>query len=136
MNMKTIKKMLLIIVFFCGIYQYVEGQERHEKFEVSTQLSELHGKYAQRKVYRTFLTIYMRDCPYISHFSIEEVKDTQDNHKVIWHYEVKKREDITKFYGWLYNFLESSKANGIKRALAAYAPKYDLSDKTKINKNI
>lgn len=136
MNMKTIRKMLLLAIIFCGVTQYTEAQEKHGKLEVTTQLTELQGNYDQRKFYRELLTYNMKNCPYISHFSVNEANESQDNHNIIWHYEVNKRDDITKFYKWLYNFLLSPQENDMKTSLTPFGPHYNLSDKTEIKERI
>lgn len=130
--MKTTCKMLLVLLLLNGICLFARAQEKHEKLVVTSRLTELKGTYPERQLYRDFLTTYMKNCPYISHFSIHEADGASDNHEVIWHYEVKNWDSITQFYDWISDHLKSGKDNGLKKAMTPYQPEYDIGGKMKV----
>lgn len=139
--MKTIIKMLFAAVLISGtgfttIAQQSSAQtvERSGKYEVNTQLVEKEGTYDQRKLYREFLVAYMKNCPYISHFDIHEAVGSSDNHDVVWSYEVNGWDDITKFYSWVREHLQSSEDNGLKKAMTPYKPDYAIGGQIKMEK--
>ncbi len=130
--MKTMRHALLALLLLNGICLLAQAQEKHEKLEVTSRVTELNGTYGERKLYRDFLTTYMKKCPYISHFSISEAVGAQDNHDVIWHYEVENWDNITKFYDWISDHLKSRDDNGLKKAMTPYRPDYNIGGKMKV----
>ena len=131
--MTTFVKILFIATLFSSTAFISRAQQKTEKFTVFTSLKENSGSYDQRKLYREFLTSYMKDCPYISHFNILEESNATDNHNVVWTYEVNSWDDITKFYGWVNQQLKS-KDGGLKKAMTPFSPDYAIGSKIKVEK--
>lgn len=127
--MKNVTRVLIVAILFSGVSLMAHAQKQSGDLEVKTQLTEAKGTYEQRKLYREFLTAYMKKCPYISHFSIHEAVGSTDNHKVVWRYEVNNWEDITKFYHWVSQHIESKKEGGLVKAMTPYAPTYNIGGK-------
>lgn len=135
--MKTIIKVLTIAILFSGFSFMANAQDTQEpsgKLVVNTQLQESQGTYGQRKVFRTFLKDYMKDCPYISHFSIHEALNSSDNHEVVWTYEVNSWNDITAFYNWVGKQLKSKSNEGFKNAMTPYQPDYAIGGKIHVER--
>lgn len=132
--MKSIISALLVTVLISGFSLTSYAQQPSGKLEVTTQLKETEGTYDQRKLYRKFLVQYMKDCPYVSHFSVEEAVGKSDNHKVQWSYQVNSWSDITKFYGWVTEQLKATKEEGLKMALTPYGPDYALGGQIHVSK--
>jgi hypothetical protein len=139
--MKTIIKMLFVALLIIGTTFIAHGRslqapvdQKPDKYEVTTQLVEEKGTYEQRKLYREFLTEYMKNCPYISNFSIHEEIDSHNDHDVVWTYDINNWDDITKFYSWVTNQLKSSKNDGLKTAMTPYAPDYAIGGRIQVEK--
>jgi len=134
--MKPIIFMLLFATLTSGAVFTTQAQSKKDskKYEVKTKLTEKEGTYEQRKLYRQFLTEFMNNCPYISHFSIHEAIGDSDNHAVVWRYDVNGWEDITQFYNWVSKHLEHAKENGLKKALTPYLPDYAIGGQIQMEK--
>ncbi len=132
--MKTISKMFIIAVLITGLSFGANAQAGKGKLRVSTQLKEINGSHEQRKLYRTFLISYMKNCPYISNFKMDETAGASDNHEVTWNYDVNSWNDITSFYNWIEEHLKSGKDDGLKKALTPYKPDYALGGKIRVQK--
>jgi hypothetical protein len=132
--MKTIITSVFAVLFVCGALVAANAQNSSRKYQVSTRLKESTGTYQQRQLYRGFLTEYMKECPYISHFSMQEAVGSPDNHDVVWRYEVNSWNDITAFYAWVDNQLKSSENNGLKKAMTPYAPDYAIGGQINVQK--
>lgn len=111
-----------------------QNNQKPGKYEVTTRLTEKEGTYEQRKLYRGFLTEYMKNCPYISNFSVHEAVDAQNNHDVIWTYDVNGWDDITKFYSWVGEHLKPTEKDGLKMAMSPYAPDYAIGGQIHLEK--
>lgn len=74
----------------------------------------------------------MKDCPCISPFQIQEA--VQNNHQVIWQYEVKGWGDITKLYHWITESLKTNSNPGLKMTLTPYMPDYALGSQIRVTK--
>jgi hypothetical protein len=132
--MKTIIKLLFVAVLTTGITVAANAQKHSGKYEVSTQLKESRGSYDQRKLYREFLSEYMKNCPYISNFSIHEAIGSADNHNIVWKYDVNGWDDITKFYGWISEQIKSKQDNGLMKAMTPYEPDYAIGGQIHLEK--
>src|SRR5699024_11299491 len=126
--MKPIIFMLLFATLTSGAVFTTQAQSKKDgkKYEVKTKLTEKEGTYEQRKLYRQFLTEFMNNCPYISHFSIHEAIGDSDNHAVVWRYDVYGWEDINQFYNWVSKHLENSTENCLNKSLSHDMSYYDL----------
>src|SRR5690625_4756419 len=131
--MQSLTKLIILAVLFCSFSTITHAQKKSEKLEVRTQLTEKQGDYDQRKLYRKFLTSYMDGCPYISHFSVQEENHSNDNHQVVWYYEVNDWKDITAFYHWLAKRIKSDKKSGLLMAMTPFKPDYDLGEKIQVS---
>lgn len=131
--MRTFLKMVFITAFLSSAAFAIHAQQKSGKLTVYSRLQEKVGTYDQRKLYREFLTDYMKDCPFISHFHIEEALNTTNNHDVIWTYEVNNWDDITQFYGWVNRQLKL-KEGGLKKALTPYQPDYAIGGQIRVEK--
>lgn len=134
--MKSIIKVLFAIVLVSGIAIQVSAQRNAGELQVNTRLRESEGTYDQRQLYRKFLEEYMKNCPYITNFSVREVVGTSDNHDVEWRYNVNSWDDITKFYSWVAQQLKSPKESGLKMALAPFAPDYAIGGQISVAKRM
>ncbi|MGH2643189.1 MAG: hypothetical protein ACRDE2_04520, partial [Chitinophagaceae bacterium] len=76
----------------------------------------------------------LKNCPYISNFNIHEAMNSQNNHDVVWTYDVNGWNDITKFYSWISDQLTGSKDNGLKTAMTPYAPDYAIGGQIQVGK--
>lgn len=125
---------ILMIAFFAGGSVFAANAQQHAtgKLQVTTQLKESKGSSDQRQLYRQFLEEYMKNCPYISNFKVEEALGSQDDHNVVWSYNVNSWEDITKFYSWINEQLKSNKNDGLKMALTPYQPDYAIGGKINV----
>lgn len=132
--MKTILKSSFAILLLLGTVMVSNGQKHSEKYQVTTLLREAAGTFQERKVYRGFLEEYMKNCPYISNFSIQEPVHSTDNHEVIWTYEVNSWNDITRFYSWIRDQMKSKDQGGLKKAMEPYAPKYQIGGQISMQK--
>lgn len=135
--MKTLKILALGSILFLALSSTVHAQQTVQKdgrYQVSTQLNETNGTYDERKLYRSFLTEAMKQCPYISNFQIVEVSGSSDNHQVEWKYDVNGWEDITHFYSWIDKNIRSSKDSTLIKALTPYRPYYVLGGKITVHK--
>lgn len=132
--MKSITSILFAAILISGIALHANAQKPSGGLEVTTRLTETSGSYDQRKLYREFLEQYMKNCPYVTNFSVREAVGTADNHEVEWRYAVDSWEDITKFYSWLSQELKSPKESGIKMALTPYQPNYSLGGRISVAK--
>lgn len=139
--MKTIIKMLFAVILLSGTAFATHAQssakhlsQKSGKYLVQTQLTEKKGSYEERKLYRKFLENYVKECPYVSHFNIREVKASSDNHEVVWSYEVNGWKDITLFYNWIKERVEASNDNGMKEAMTPYAPDYAIGGQIQMQK--
>lgn len=122
--MKTFVKISMVLLLLAGTGLSAWAQKA--KYTVTTKLTEGQGSYDQRKLYREFLADAMHACPYISHFRIVEQTNSQDNHDVVWTYEVSGWDDLTRFYNWVNKRLTSGEDPALKKALTPYAPQYAL----------
>lgn len=134
--MKTILRSSFAMLLAFGTVMVSNGQKHLEKYQVTTQIREAAGSYQERKVYRGFLEEYMKNCPYISKFSIEEQPHSTDNHEVIWKYDVNSWNDITRFYSWIGDQLKLEDESGLKKALEPYAPKYQIGGQIIMEKKL
>lgn len=139
--MKTIIKYFFAALLIGGTAFAANAQESQSqvspkpgKYEVTTRLTEKVGTYEQRKLYREFLTEYMKNCPYISNFSVHEMLDAHNNHDVVWTYEVNGWNDITKFYSWIAEHLKDSQKDGLKMSMTPYAPDYAIGGEIHLEK--
>lgn len=131
--MKTIAKFLLAIIITSTSMLAANAQHQSKgKLEVNTRLTETEGSYTQRKLYREFLAEYMKDCPYISNFSVREAVGASDNHEVVWTYDVNSWDDITRFYSWINGKIKSRTDDGLKKALTPFKPDYALGGRIKV----
>lgn len=131
--MKSITTILFAALLVSGSFFAAQAQKASGRLTVSTQLKETNGTYDQRQLYRQFLTNYMQECPYISHFSIYEAPGSSDNHEVVWSYEVNNWQDITEFYAWVNQQLKS-KDDGLKKAMTPYQPDYTIGGQINVQK--
>lgn len=127
--MKTITMVLWVAVLCTGSVIAANAQKPSGNLEVMSSLHETSGTYDERKLCRQFLEQYMKDCPYITDFSIREVPGATDNHVVEWQYRVDSWDQITQFYGWLAEKIKSPKKDAVKMALSPYGPDYSLGGK-------
>jgi hypothetical protein len=132
--MKKIIASVFAVLFACGTLLTANAQNTSGKYQVTTRLKESTGTYQERELYRGFLTEYMKACPYISHFSVQEAVGSADNHDVVWRYQVNSWNDITAFYAWVNNQLKSSDDNGLKKAMTPYAPVYAIGGQIDVQK--
>lgn len=139
--MKTIIKLLFAAFIITGTgfaataqQSSTEEVQKPGKYEVTTRLVEKVGTMEQRQLYREFLEEYMENCPYISHFSVQQAVGSNNNHDVVWTYQVNSWSDVTKFYSWVGNQLKSSKEDGLKKAMTPYAPDYAIGGQIQMEK--
>lgn len=131
--MKSIKAIFLVAIIAGVSVIAAQAQQTIGKYTVTTQQKEKKGTYEQRKLYREFLEVSMKDCPYISHFSVHEILSDTDNHDVVWSYQVNNWEGITHFYDWINQQLKSSNS-GLKEAMTAYRPDYTIGGQISMEK--
>lgn len=136
--MKTFKNLALMALFFTGITSAVYGQSSFNKKEkyhvVITKLKETTGNYTQRKLYRSFLTMAMKKCPYIKNFHVVELHHADDR-EVTWQFDVNDWGDITRFYSWMNKAVHSSVDSTLINALTPYRPDYIPTGKITVYKN-
>lgn len=139
--MKAIIKLLFAALLISGTTfaanaQSLQSQvdQKPGKYQVNTQLVEQKGTYEERKLYREFLTEYMKNCPYITNFSVHEAVGSHNNHDVVWNYDVNDWNDITKFYSWVTSQLKASNNDGLKTAMTPYAPDYAIGGQIQVEK--
>lgn len=130
--MKTLAKTIIVVVLLIGMTLASQAQQQKRELVVTTRLKETNGSYAQRKLYRSFLEGFMKDCPYITHFHVQEAMSASNNHKVVWIYEVNSWGNITQFYNWIHESLKSTKNTGLKKALTPYKPDYEIGGKIQV----
>lgn len=130
--MKNICK-LLFVAALCIAVSFGTQAQSTGKLRVSTQLKETNGNYDQRRLYREFLTDYLKKCPYISDFQVQEVPGSADNHLVIWSYDVNNWDQITSFYNWINTHLKK-KSDGLKVALTPFQPDYAIGGVIQVEK--
>lgn len=104
------------------------------KYEVTTHLVEQRGTLEERRLYREFLKEYMKNCPYISDFNVQQSVGSGNNHDVVWTYDVNSWNDITRFYSWISSQLKSSDDDGLKKAMTPYAPDYAIGGQIQLEK--
>lgn len=125
--MKTIAKIFFVALLTGSSVFAAQAQQSNKgKLEVTTRLTESKGTLEERQLYREFLVEYMKQCPYISNFSVQPAIGSSDNHNVVWTYNVNSWDDITKFYGWVNEKLKSNTSEGLKKALTPYNPDYAI----------
>jgi hypothetical protein len=135
--MKTLKILAWASILFLALGSAVHAQQivqKEGRYQVVTKLSETNGTYDERKLYRSFLTEAMKQCPYVSNFQIVEVSGSSDNHQVEWKYDVDGWEDITRFYNWIDKNLHSTNDSTFIKALTPYRPDYVLGGKITVHK--
>lgn len=131
--MKKIINMFMVALLVSGSVLAATAQQKTTgKLQVNTQLRETKGTIAQRQLYREFLEEYMKNCPFISNFKVQQAIGTTDDHNVVWTYNVNSWDDITKFYGWVTEQLKSDKKGGLKMAMTPYKPDYAIGGKIEV----
>jgi hypothetical protein len=131
--MKPIKVIFLVVVLAGACLVTAQAQQTAGKYTVQTRLKEKKGSYEERKLYREFLKVSMKDCPCISHFSVHEALGNSDNHDVVWSYQVDNWNDITQFYAWISQQLKS-KNSSLKEAMTPYQPDYTIGGQISMEK--
>ena len=131
--MKKIIKMFIIALLVSGSVLAATAQQKSSgKLQVNTQLKEIEGTSAQRELYRGFLEEYMKNCPFVSNFKVQQAIGTKDDHNVVWSYNVNSWDDITKFYSWITDQLKSKGNDGLKMAMTPYKPDYAIGGKINV----
>ena len=130
--MKSMTKMLMIVLLCCSSFHFTDAQKKPGDLVVKTNLTESLGSYDQRKLYRDFLVSYMKDCPYISNFTVVEAAGSDDNHNVVWQYQVDSWQDITKFYDWVAKHVKDKDETGFRKAMTPFQPDYNIGGKIQV----